>query len=718
MTETKEIYRPTNLKPVPFQLYEFQKPIVQSMINTIVSRQNGLVVQPTGTGKTVEAAFAVRAAILLHKKRGLYVYNANDGLEQARKTFEIVANGNNIIYADFYGYGKDDHVTDADIVFASFQSLNHYQSKWYTMFDSNHFDFIIVNEGHHAQATTYREVLDYFNCSKIGMSATPTRMDGKDILDIFGEEIANIPIEEAIVKGYISKIEYHVLSNGLSGKQLREICQDVVDGTKRISLKQLNETIFVEKLNHEIAQEIGKYAFPEYGKPLQTIIFCENIRHANIMQTLLSEKKWSAAAIHSGRAKGFNRNTLQQFKSGQIQFLIAVDQLNEDIDIPQVGLGVFLRSTSSNTIWLQQLGRLLRKTPLKQKAIVLDFVANVERLIAVQELSKRIVETAEKNNLLFPDLDKSILNVSGDSFDFSFSDTTISILKAFDAISQGRYATWQEASTAIHGLGIISQSSYNQNYKKDSKLPSNLRGYYSDFPGWKVFLRSGGETLYTTWQSASIAARALGIVSGVDYKKNYKKDLKLPNDPYFQYPDFPGWRIFLGGEQSYATWQEASIATQALGICSSTDYRKSYKKDPKLPSSPYNSYPDFPGWITFFGKEKRETLYATWQEASIATQALEIISQSDYNKSYKKDSKLPGNPYRFYSNFPGWITFFGKEKRETPYATWQEAGVKARALGVISKDDYRKNYKKDPKLPSNPHGFYADFPGWKIFLGK
>ena len=522
-------------KPVPFPLYDYQKTIVKKALDTILKGENGLIVQPTGTGKTVEAAFIARACILLHKKRGLYIYDANDGLEQARKKFEEIFNGNDISCANFFGYGKEDHVRTANIVFASYQSLNHYKDKAYKTFDSTHFDFIIVNEAHHGEAVTYKEVIQHFTCPKIGMTAVPERQDGKDILNIFDRIIHEILFEEALVKGWIAQIEYHVLSSGLSTQNLKAICEDVLEKGKRITIKQLNESIFVEKLDDEILAEIHKYAFPENKAPLQTLIFCENIRHAEYMLTMLKNYNRSVDVVHSKKGKTHNRNAIRDFKAKKFQFLISVDQLNEDIDIPEVELGVFLRATNSKNIWYQQLGRLLRRTKLKQKAIVLDFVANVERLVAVQELSKRIEEMAklEKTLIELLPLEKEVLNVSGEGFSFDFSHYMVDILNAVSAIKQGRYATWEEASIAALALGITSSIQYQRDkqYLKDPKLPSMPERFYPNFPGWLTFFGklvapAGWMTLNNLYESERF--------SGVKEFKLFAEKFRETNPEWFK----------------------------------------------------------------------------------------------------------------------------------------------------------------------------------------
>lgn len=470
--------------PPPLIPYTYQVPIIKKMIDRINEGKNGLIIQPTATGKSVESAFVARACILLHEKRGLYLYDENEGLSQARNKFEEIFNKNEILCANFFGYGKDQHVEKADMVFASFQSLNNQHGKSYLKFDPKHFDFVIVNEAHHGQALTYKEVITYFLCPRIGMTATPIRMDGRDILEIFDEILYEMSLEEAIVNGWVAQIEYHMMSHGLSTQKLKKICNDVLEEGKRISIKQLNETIFVELLDDEVKKEIYRYAFPEEGESRQTLIFCEGIEHTNHFLTQLLKDGMSAECVHSHRTDNQNRKSMENFRHGKTQFLLSIDKLNEDIDVPEVELGVFLRATDSWTVFIQQMGRLLRKTKTKSKAIIIDFVANVQRIILIQNM----LEKVSKFTGGIP-LDKTPLYVSGEGFDFRFTDEMIDITKVLESIRKGLYSTWQEASIAAQDLGIKSYREYRLRFREDMRLPNvNSVSKFQGFPGWKKFL--------------------------------------------------------------------------------------------------------------------------------------------------------------------------------------------------------------------------------------
>src|SRR3990167_9361044 len=238
------------LFPPPFKPYDYQIPIVKIVIEAILKGLNGLIVQPTATGKSTESAFIARSCILLHDMKGIYLYDENDGLIQARKSFEHIFGKNQIKCANFFGYNKKDDVTNADIVFASFQLMNNYHERWYKMFDQNHFDFMIVNEAHHGQAVTYRSVIEHFTCPRIGMTGTPERMDGLDIVEI----------------------------------------------------------------DTEMLSEVYKFSFPEDDSPRQTKIFCENIVHANRIVALLKKDGHTAEVAHSKIGPSHNSKSLEGFR--------------------------------------------------------------------------------------------------------------------------------------------------------------------------------------------------------------------------------------------------------------------------------------------------------------------------------------------------------------------------------------------------------------------
>jgi DNA-directed RNA polymerase subunit RPC12/RpoP len=213
-------------------------------------------------------------------------------------------------------------------------------------------------------------------------------------------------------------VEYHLMTDNLDRRKLKEITCNVLHG-KKISIKQLNETIFIEARDEKIAEIILGF-----GKK-KSIIFCENIRHANNFKKFIP-----GSVVYHSKVKpvDVNRDTLERFRRGESQYLLVVNKMNECLDIPDTELIVFLRCTDSKTIFLQQLGRGLRKTIDKRKVVVLDFVANVDRV-------------TERVRQFTPDWTKLETDphfVKGKGFEFIFTDEEIDLFKILDRL-QPRY---------------------------------------------------------------------------------------------------------------------------------------------------------------------------------------------------------------------------------------------------------------------------------------
>ncbi|WP_425666229.1 gamma-mobile-trio integrase GmtZ [Vibrio tubiashii] len=289
-----------------------------------------------------------------------------------------------------------------------------------------------------------------------------------------------------------------------------------------------------------------------------------------------------------------------------------------------------------------------------------------------------------------------------------------------DKEKQPWHPTYAEASDAAIGLGIQSQSEYNQRYKEDERLPSTPNQFYAaDWVDWFSFLDKEKRPWYPTYAEASEAAIGLGIQSQLEYKQRYKEDERLPSHPSRVYAaDWVNWFSFLDKEKRslYPTYEEASDAAIGLGIQSQLEYQQRYKEDERLPSSPSRIYTTWVNWFSFLDKEKR-SLYPTYAEASEAAIGLGIQSQSEYKQRYKEDERLPSTPNQFYAaDWVDWFSFLDKEKRSL-YPTYAEASEAAIGLGIQSQSEYQQRYKEDKRLPSSPHRVYADnWVSWTHFL--
>ncbi|WP_370258780.1 gamma-mobile-trio integrase GmtZ [Marinobacter nauticus] len=288
-----------------------------------------------------------------------------------------------------------------------------------------------------------------------------------------------------------------------------------------------------------------------------------------------------------------------------------------------------------------------------------------------------------------------------------------------------KYSTLAEASEAAQRLGFKKQTEYREGYKKDPKLSSNPEKYYAgDWDDWYSFLGNARADRYMTLAEASEAAQRLGFKKQAEYREAYKQDPKLPPDPEkFFAEDWSNWYSFLGTDRpdgKYVTLAEASESAQRLGLKTSTDYKEGYKRDPKLPSHPDETYgKGWVDWYGFLGTERPRKKYATLAEASEAAQRLGLKTYTEYQKGYKKDPKLTAVPSDFYAeDWDDWYSYLGIERPEK-YATLAEASEAAQCLGFKSGQEYYRGYEKDPNLPSTPHQFYSEhWISWSHFLGN
>jgi superfamily II DNA or RNA helicase len=662
------------------------------------ARQQGekkaLVVMATALGKTVVGAFDVKKFISEQQKRGriLYLCHQNDILYQAKNTFQSIL-GTEYQYGYFHGQEKTAH--GVDVLFASLQTMEDHKKS----FSPDEFDYVIVDESHHAQAESYRPTIEYFTPRfLLGLTATPNRLDELDIREIFGSEVYSLPLEEAMALGYLTPVDYRLMTDEI------QLSQVIETGDEKMSISRLNRSIFIPRRDEEIATIIAKH-IADIENP-RVIIFCASVQHCEHLSKIIVD----SFSIHSRVSPKERTVKVEMFRQGLIDTVLVVDSFNEGIDIPSANVIVFLRSTSSATIFYQQLGRGLRRFLGKGKVTVLDFVANCERITMITTLQQSV------NNIIDRQRNKSgetgeyetlTLNINS----VEFQEKIIPILSILERLSAELYPAWQEASEAAKNVGIKTPHKYSREYKKDSRLPSNPRQYYKDFPGWSVFL---GTNHYLTWEEASESAEKLALMTPQEYRDGYKKDSRLPSSPNKSFSNFPGWRVFLGKNalDHYPTWQEASIAAQALSIKNQTEYLSDYRKDPRLPGDPYK-YEDFPGFNAFLGKDK----YPTWSDAQKVCIKLGVKDRHDYFKACDSDPRLPKVPRAQYSDFPGWTKFLPKIG-PVRYKTWELAGGAARKLDINGVDDYKEKYKKDPSLPSNPWVCYPDFPGFPKFLGK
>ncbi len=699
-------------------LYNYQQKALGQIIRAIYAIGRALMVMAPGLGKTVVSSFFLKK---VYKKgyKVLFLCHDNYILKQAheeyRKTFDPHGK---LIFYDFFGDRKNiKKAKAADVIFASFQSFNNFKSKWYFEFTQDYFDVIIVDEGHHVQAPTFKEVINYFRPSySLCMTGTPDRSDNLNIRILYGDEVVNITIEEGIAKGWLTPVEYHVLSDGLKKEALKKLFSEVITEKRRMTLNQINKVLFIKKRDEEQIRQIKKYT-KDWTK--KCIIFCASIHHVRSIAKKL--EKGSYVTLYSQNTRKTNDHNLHVFKHGKINIILSVNMFNEGIDVPDAEVIAFLRLTESGVIYRQQLGRGLRKKPGKKKVIVLDFVANAQRILMIQGMLKEIEKYTDpvKN-------DKSLLSITGNSYTFDFSDDLKNVVEILKVARMGFYPTWQKAQAAAFKLGIDSMETYKALYRQDRQLVSDPHRFYVDFPGWARFFNKRPKrkavTLYKTWQEASKATIKLGINSVEEYlgdPRRYLEDERLPSQPHNFYADWPGWTIFFGRAKKnfYRTWKEASKAVIKLRIKTFDEYRLRYKEDSRLPSN-HNKYKDYPGDRIFFGGKAR-TPFLTFKKLKSEVKKAKVPSRRSYPEIQKKHKGWPADPRKFYPNeWKGWPDFLGVEEKKL--LSYVELKKEVRKLKIKTSYQYFKEsfkHKDWTRFPQASWRFAKVWPGWEKFLG-
>jgi superfamily II DNA or RNA helicase len=328
-------------------------------------RRRGLVVLATGLGKTLLAAFEARA---LAARRVLFVAHRVEILEQARAAFERALPGRSA--GMFTGDRRD---RDADLMFATVQALG--RPEHLASWPRDAFDLVVVDETHHVAAPSYRRLVERFTPRfLLGLTATPERADGADLLRFYDDNLVfRAGLVEGVARGLLVPFAYHGLrdhvdyaaipwrSGGFDPDALtralatREHAREALAGLRRVA-----------------------------PGARRTLWFCASIAHAEFMAGFLRGEGTAAAAVHSGVDAASRRASLRALADGEVAALTAVDVLNEGVDVPDVDSVVLLRPTDSRVVFLQQIGRGLRLPARsdKRELTIVDFIGNHRGFLA------------------------------------------------------------------------------------------------------------------------------------------------------------------------------------------------------------------------------------------------------------------------------------------------------------------------------------------------
>ena len=430
-------YRKTKIEQEnEFVPNSMQKRVLQKLKETRINgNKKGLVISATGTGKTYLAAMDIKQFFEINSNTENKLFEINDKksktsnikflfiahreelLENAINVFSKILKIDKNEFGRIYGGLKE---IDKNIIFASIQSLRN----CYNEFKPSFFDYVIVDEFHHSMSDSYLKTLSYFNPKfLLGLTATPKRMDGKDILSLCDYNVVDeIGIKEALEEDLIVPFHYF----GVNDYTINY--DNIPYKNGKYNEKILLENLLLNTRTDYIVEKINKFGFD--GDELSAVAFCQNIEHAFFMKEEFSKKGYKSAVITANTSSNERSEILEKFKNKKIEILCVVDILNEGIDIPTINLLLFLRPTMSSTIFIQQIGRGLRKAKNKDFVTIIDFIGNHKKdYLLINYFSSEV----DNKDTLFTKKEKIINEIKN-----QFSNIPKSCYVELDRICQNR----------------------------------------------------------------------------------------------------------------------------------------------------------------------------------------------------------------------------------------------------------------------------------------
>ncbi|MFW3342327.1 DEAD/DEAH box helicase [Aliarcobacter butzleri] len=335
-----------------------------------------LIIAATGSGKTYLSAFDVKN---FKAKTMLFLVHRENILIKAKQSFEEILPQIN----SFGLYTGNKKEQDKNYLFSTIQTM----SSTFSDFSQDFFDYIIIDEAHHVASPSYKKILDYFKPKfLLGLTATSNRMDGNSIYEVFDENIAlDIRLNEALEHNLIVPFHYYGISD------IKSIDYENVDLTK---IDLLAKLLSVNKRVDFIIDKMNFYS--NSGNKRKVLGFCVSKEHCNFMSEEFNKKGINSITLTSEDTISKREESIKRLENenDSLEVIFTVDIFNEGIDIPSINMVLFLRPTNSPIVFIQQLGRGLRKYENKEFLTVLDFIGNHKKayLIALALVGNKMID--------------------------------------------------------------------------------------------------------------------------------------------------------------------------------------------------------------------------------------------------------------------------------------------------------------------------------------
>lgn len=385
-------------KNAPTYAFDIQPyPYQQAILDALDTERHGkdrwynLVVAATGTGKTAISAFDYRRFAASRKEgtRLLFIAHREEILKQSLSCFRQVMKDPDFGALAVGGY-RASHV---EHLFMSIQTLN--SQRFFEKMDPHYYDMIIVDEFHHAAAKSYQHLLTHFHPKiLLGLTATPERMDGGDILSYFGGHIAaEIRLPDAIERRLLCPFHYFGITDPVSLAKIKWTGGEY--DVRELERLYTAEAALASQRARAIGDALLRYTADI--RDVKALGFCVSKKHAHFMADYFNQHGIPALALDADTPVAERNAARGRLAEGDLRILFVVDLFNEGVDIPSVNTVLFLRPTNSMTIFLQQLGRGLRLSKGKDCLTVLDFVAQASRKY---DFSRRFASLLGKHHVI------------------------------------------------------------------------------------------------------------------------------------------------------------------------------------------------------------------------------------------------------------------------------------------------------------------------------
>lgn len=410
-------------------------------------KQRGLIISATGTGKTYLGAFDVKST---NPKKMLFLAHREQILEKSKESFSRIIGGKKTDYGLYTGNSRN---KNAKYVFATVQTLS--KSNHLSLFDRDEFDYILIDEVHHAGAETYQKIMNYFQPKfYLGMTATPDRNDDFNVFKLFNYNVAyEIRLPQALEEDMLCPFHYVGISD-YTFKDNR--INEAINSYNNEKGNHKNEQKIVEQLS---SQERVKYILDQTkyygysGDVLHGLIFCSGVAESVSLAKELTRQGSPSKALSGNDSEVKRRSVVKDLEKGIIKYIVTVDIFNEGIDIPCINQVVFLRNTNSNIVYIQQLGRGLRKSKGKEYVEILDFIGNYKNNyiipVALTDDSSYSKDNARATTSMEPTIGVSTIYFE-----------QVAKEKIFDSIRQAKFDSMRNLRTV-----------YNEMKKRVGRIP-------------------------------------------------------------------------------------------------------------------------------------------------------------------------------------------------------------------------------------------------------